>query len=468
MISFLQHTTNIFTMKITTKQNLAVLALVLYLIGKKPTKSSILSSLLSIYRNITLSLLNVKRLVIPSEQSAIEHQVTTGQAWDAYCDALKSAGAALIAPGTPSDPFNQAEGYRYLTRLLRGSLSAFLECQNYHEPKFYALANGDMPNPVKIGSDNPDNLYQSAGINNQFVYVLTVKRNTVHYLGFGLQAGNYGDKDGLRTVDNKESSDFEMVDGMIQILISCRRDHGLEKYKNWLRSDGEVTDGLVIVRQTFERRDVEIEAEISIKRIGEWTDGKFVEVNEDVVDWDERDRLTADHLVASLEKSVLFVAGASFMFTTWAKGFQKHVNQLPLFDVERSNRVGGDPAIRYYHSYWRVKEDECLIIKALPPKKLFSWNFQINNHWMESLDYRKYQIHVNKATAVYRADGEVCIVVCLHQPQVHLENKEYNWLCTTGHQEGTMCFRWIRPNDFENLPQPKTTLCKVSEINKYL
>lgn len=42
-------------------------------------------------------------------------------------DVLQAAGAGLVGPGTPKDAFNQAEGARYLTRMLRAGLMAFIE-----------------------------------------------------------------------------------------------------------------------------------------------------------------------------------------------------------------------------------------------------------------------------------------------------------------------------------------------------
>ncbi len=47
--------------------------------------------------------------------------VTTGRAWAEFCDALKAAGEEVLRPGI-KDPLDLAEGYRMLTRLLRGSL----------------------------------------------------------------------------------------------------------------------------------------------------------------------------------------------------------------------------------------------------------------------------------------------------------------------------------------------------------
>ena len=49
--------------------------------------------------------------------------------------------------------------------------------------------------------------------------------------------------------------------------------------------------------------------------------------------------------------------------------------------------AGGDPNIRYYHSYWKLSAGEVLRIRVRPPP-CRCWNCQLNNHWMESLDYR--------------------------------------------------------------------------------
>ena len=146
------------------------------------------------------------------------------------------------------------------------------------------------------------------------------------------------------------------------------------------------------------------------------------------------------------------------MFARWAAELRGAENTLPLFSVERSNKMGGDPNIRYYHSYWRVGPSEALLIEATPPPRCVSWNFQLNNHWMESLDYRYFKIHVNKGSAVRSnprphrlfpslhgfaqvtlPDGTIRIVVAAEDPAI----PGSNWLDTAGHAFGTDCFRWI-------------------------
>ena len=81
--------------------------------------------------------------------------------------------------------------------------------------------------------------------------------------------------------------------------------------------------------------------------------------------------------------------------------------------------------------------------------------FQLNNYWMESLDYRYFQIHTNKHLATYREDGSVRIVVAHEDPGVA------NWIHTTGHESGTMCFRWIKAAQH---PQPATRVVKLNEV----
>lgn len=62
---------------------------------------------LRIYRAIGLLVLRLRGY---TPDSHAERQVVTGAAWNEFCDTLKAAGAAMVAPGTPKDGFNQAEG----------------------------------------------------------------------------------------------------------------------------------------------------------------------------------------------------------------------------------------------------------------------------------------------------------------------------------------------------------------------
>lgn len=349
----------------------------------------------------------------------------------------EAAGAVMMAPGAPRDPFNQAEGYRYLTRILRGGLENFVECIGVEAPQLCAIADGWRAAPVKLGSDNPDNLYQSASIDGTKTYIVSGTRGTVSYLGLGTQSGQYGSDGGLRTVHYMESSEIvydDMATGAFRIVLSADRPKpGPGTPPNWMELCSAPSTALFIVRQTFGLREKEEPARLLISM------------------WDPISKtvkaavpapLTAESLQKGLRSTALFVAGASAMFASWAKGFQRSTNKLPLFDQKLSDSVGGDPNIRYYHSYWNIPPHHALKIKFTTPNCKF-WNFQLNNHWMESLDYRYHPVHVNSAMARMNADGTYTIIVAHVDPNASSSTFVGNWISTAGHECGTMCFRWV-------------------------
>jgi hypothetical protein len=285
-----------------------------------------------------------------------------------------------------------------------------------------------------MGADNPDNFYQNAAISGAHEYRITGRRGTVHYLAFGTQAGHYGQGGGMPPTGFLEASELELgEDGELEIFLSCT-----PKPKNWLRMTPET--GTLIVRQTFLDRATEELAELRIERI----DGPH-----------QPEPITPALVDEGLKSASTLVAGASLLFAKWARDFQKHSNELPRFDQEVSNSAGGDPNIAYYHSHWRLAPDEALVIEVTPPR-CEHWNFQLNNYWMESLDYRYFRIHVNKHSAVAEPDGSVRIVVAHADPGVP------NWIQTVGHESGTMCFRWVRA---ESHPVPATRVVKLAELS---
>lgn len=316
----------------------------------------IFALLLNVYRRYRRWRLRRQGL---TEDDVSYNRVSQGQAWDDFCEQLKGAGAAIMQGGSPMDPLTQAEGYRYLSRLVRGALEVFVEASDPLRPKFVSVVNGHRDAPVKLGSDSPDNLYQNAVIDGRLTYRVRGSRGTVPYLGFGVQAGQYGAPGGFRTVAYVEAQDFVPAeDGGIDFILGPRRPEGAT---NFIETSVEPPEGQLMVRQTFVRREEEVPAVLSIELVGPPEGGL------------SGDFLTPRHMDEGLHKTGLLVAGAPLMFNSWVASFQNHVNALPLFDPERSTKAGGDPNIRYYHSYWRLLPGEALVIDAVPPA-CDNWN----------------------------------------------------------------------------------------------
>ena len=356
-------------------------------------------------------------------------RVVDGDAWSDFCDSLKAAGSVVLDGSTPEDPLTRAEGWRYLTRLLRAGLETFVEASDPQAPELRRTAH----ETIKMGMDNPDNIYGSAPIDGRYTYRISGDRGTVHYLGFGTQAGNYGATGTLETTGYLEAKDISIgPDRSFEIIACAKKQPG-----NWLPM--EERSRTLIVRQTRLDHATEIPATIRIERI----DGSG-----------QPRHLDPSRMDRALQSAAGFVTGCSRIFASWAGDFAKHTNELPRFDPEKARIAGGDPNIAYYHSYWRLAPDEALVIEVTPPECEY-WNFQLANHWLESLDYRYFPVHVNKHTAKLRDDGSVRIVVAHRDPGVE------NWVDTCGHPFGTMCWRWIRATEH---PEPTTHVVRVAEL----
>ena len=78
-------------------------------------------------------------------------------------------------PGDRAGPCRRLE--RYLTRLTRVGLEMMLEFGNPDFPVFYQASNTTL----KIGGDNPDNVYWNATIAGDRDYRLRGTRGTVRY-----------------------------------------------------------------------------------------------------------------------------------------------------------------------------------------------------------------------------------------------------------------------------------------------
>ena len=359
-----------------------------------------------------------------------EARILDGRSWSEFCDSLKRAGHVVMRPGSPVDAFDRAEGYRYLSRLVRVALESYVEFADPAAPVLRRPAH----ETVKIGADNPDNYYQSASISGEYEYRIRGQRGSVHYLGLGTYAGNYGSEKRRGQSGYIEGSDLQIdSQGRFEIILSCSPAPG----KNWLPMEPDTSS--LIVRQTFQDRTQEQIADLSIERVG--ASGP-------------PGPLTPLALDSGLAGAAAYIQGTSSLFCDWSEGFRDQPNTLPPFDPAIAQAAHGDPHIRYYHGYWELGPEQALLIEVTPPECEY-WNFQLNNHWMESLDYRYHRIDVNHHAAIKSPDGSVRLIVAHKDPGLP------NWLDTAAHERGTMCLRWIRADSH---PQPSVRVVAYADL----
>ena len=359
--------------------------------------------------------------------------IMSGATWHKFCDQLKQTGDQIMRPETPTDPRTKAEGFRYLTRLLRLGLEMHVEFTDPEFPVFFSPCHETM----KIGADNPDNFYQMCGLRGDCEYLIKGHRNTVNYLSFRTQKGGYETDGKMIECGFFDGKDLILdADGYFEITISCDHQEG-----NWLPLDADAT--AMIVRQTYHDRQTETCADITIERINANT---------------KPQPLRAVEFAQGLMRAADFVTNTSNLFNDWAQSYQAHPNQLPPADQALCQSVGGDPNIIYYHSYWELSDQEAWVIDVDRIPDCDTWNFQINNYWLESLDYRYHRICINKHNAHYNHDGSVTLVLSHH------DIGHPNWLTTAGHFKGTCLFRWVGLAAGEEQCNPTARKVNIAEI----
>ena len=150
-------------------------------------------------------------------------KIRTAEAWGEFCELLKKAGDVVLREDLETSDFDRGEGHRYLSRLLRAGLQSFAEHTGPLHPEFRP-----MPLLVKMGLDNPDNYYLSAGVDSRLDYRIRGKRGSIHYMSFAAQNQNFAARDKITGgAGHLNDAEIEIEpDGSFEIIASQNEQSG--------------------------------------------------------------------------------------------------------------------------------------------------------------------------------------------------------------------------------------------------
>jgi hypothetical protein len=235
-------------------------------------------------------------------------------------------------------------------------------------------------------------------------------------VGVKAGAGNVDSMASTGEIDSAQMSFGE--DGHFEIHLSKNRRPG-----NWLPMTDASSN--LVVRQTFGNRKLEQRASFSIECLNP------ERPNNNLIPHELDDRLG---------QAMTFLENTVGLGHAWTQKYRETtLNQLPSHHQPTLQAAGGDPTIHYYQSHWALAPDEALAIRIDGMPNCQTWNLQLSNYWMESLDHRFFEISVNKFTARYEEDGSIKILVAHEDPGPG----HANWLNTLGHDQGGMLGRIV-------------------------
>lgn len=354
------------------------------------------------------------------------------EAWDRFCDDLKSAGDIALRETASDNSVDRAAAFRLLSRNIGLALALEMENSDPLHPELLHYFN-----PIrKQGGDNTDALYVGGPINGTDTYRVSGKRGSSLYFGVtvvekgetpwggGVAGTLFGDQ-----IQTDEDGNFEL-------FLSPDPQPG-----NWIKTTPETFR--VTFRQFFADWEGESPMEARIDRLT--GDGA-------------PPQLTPEHVVNGLASASHWLKWSitywADMIEKWKVQPNKFLSYRQLDDNKIDATPGGEPLI----AYWMLPPDEALIIRVTPPKAHY-WAVEFGNYWWETMDYRNRLASTNCHHAVLEDNGELIVVVSHTDPGLP------NWLDPSGHSEGYITFRWMMG---DSCPIPQCQQVKRSELFAHL
>lgn len=358
--------------------------------------------------------------------------------WEDFCDKLKASAEPIFRDHLPSTPVDRAEGFRYLARSISLALDFELEHNDSLRPNFWRLFHPTR----KQGGDNADALYLLARIDGNETYRISGNLGSAHFVAITVMDPRPGPW-GAAPTETMFRKDIQTEwDGSFVLTLSPDPQPG-----NWLRTNPK--SFRVTVRQFFGDWEREGPMDVRIERVGE-------------LELEPPAPLAPEQVTRGLRGAGQWLADSA---SQWAEYLHARYGDLPLNEftapqeAAKSQRLDAQPGGTSIRCKWLVKPDEALIIEFTPSPAGW-WNCEMNNAWLETMDYRYHHCGgINVKQRVLEEDGSVRIVISHRDPGVP------NWLDTAGHEEGSLGIRWMLA---DHVPETKTRVVKLSELSSAL
>lgn len=352
--------------------------------------------------------------------------------WDEFCEELRRAGRVLLRAGAPRDDLTQAEGHRFLVRMIR---AGFENACDLADPLHPVLAPMVGPRLLYEGVTS-DARYLHAFIDGRRRYVVRGTRGGAPLLEIGVYTGKLGLHEQSHLIASLTEERLRVgADGSVEVGIGPGARPG-----NWLDSEGRAR--YLMIRQYAHDWSGTLPGRFAIELVGAEP---------------ERPPLGMDEIRRALRDTASFVRTAPEFWASisdyWAGRAPNRF--LPQLEADRRTDVAPPSGHQFSCGYFRLEPELALLVRFRPAEVPF-WGLELANYWYETIGWGRPESRINDRSAHREPDGSVRAVISLAPPGVP------NWLDPKGHREGTLIFRWSRSAD--PVPRIETRLVRRAEL----
>jgi hypothetical protein len=361
-----------------------------------------------------------------------EDALMSGEAWRDFCDRLKSAGEGILAEGFPTSPFDRAEGFRWLTRLIVHATQLEVEAGDPRHPFFIRY---ETPHN-QWGGPNPDNVYLRANVDPSCSYRIWANVENVRQLIISLNEGEMQLGE-LGVFSERSLDDLEVgKDGLLEVWLSPD-----EQPRNWMPTDPKGRLLTIRIYQSDWERDAA--PPFHIEPVG--AEGL------------PPPPLDPAFMTRALDRAATWVERTSTFWNAYTTAGWNRAT--PNVVAPARAAPGGADNILYGSCFWELGSDQALVIECGVPDAQY-WGFTLHTlGWLESGDFAERQTSLNDHQVHVDGDGRMRIVVSRRDPGAP------NWIDICGRPRGLLVYRWVWARDN---PVPSSKVVDLADVRAEL
>ena len=332
------------------------------------------------------------------------------ESWTALREALAFAESRIAGDEDPLNEREAADGHQYVMRVLTVVSDSALLTFDPSRPAFLPM----LDSVRYVGGAGPDIDYDVAMVTPGETHRISGSRGGATYVGIAVYA-HAGDKGASAIVASVDVDELVGPDGTFTYEFT------------------HPAAARVIVRQYFHDRATQPRGSWTIERVG---------AGPAAGSSGGPPRPTVDQLAGRVDNAARSLRWNAQLNQLWSPELRATPNTFVRQTPDDIVAAVTNPDVMYATSWWRVDEDQGLVVELVPPETRY-WALQLCDRWFQCFPDRRSNLNDRQVEAA--PDGSVRIVIADGDPGAA------NWLDTSGHRVGVMFFRWLHA-DPDTLP----------------